>query len=284
MNCLELRTAVMPVGMTAASFDPWHCVFVEWDGHPSKGRWRVTDEERRTLHTVTNEWTDTVMPELRTVTRREAAIKSARRYLLTGHHGGRVWTKDDPTPEHLVADILLHIEALNAQAPRPNSGLRVALNNLSDHLAQKWGLRPAAYPTEYVESHTLTVQTGQRLAKNIAHDLEALAALGKRDAEAERLHEEVQRSVTADAFTTTVTSAHARAVLPLEYLSDSKISSIQGLITTKEASLLIDCYEEGIDAEVLAVLPEITPNSVAALRQMLKDDVGLEYIRAAFGS
>lgn len=284
MNCLELRTAIMPVGMTADTFASWHVIYVEWHRSAGEGKWRVTDDERQRLHTITNEWTNATLPLLNSFKRREDAIKAARRYILTGHHGGSLWTDGKPKPEHLVSDILLHIAALDAQVPRPNSGLRHSLTELREHFEEKWGTRSPAYPEEYAKSHTLTVATGRRLAKNIRQNLSALAGLGEEDRTAQKLCNRLDGSMMADAFVMPVSTLHGRDVLPREYIADSKVSSVTGLLTSAQTALLIECYEAGLEAEHLALLPVFTDESVGALRQMLADDVSDEYIQAAFGN
>lgn len=280
MSTIELRAAVLPEGMTAETYDPWHCVTVEWRG---KKNWVVTDVEKRLLHVRTNEWTETRLPELYTFTTRGSALLAARRFMYAAHVGGKMWSDGDATAEQLIHDIRKQLNALSAagNSPRPHEVADGMRKKVEEYLANLTGEGVLPYPEEF-HGAVLTNAAVEQHWKNIDRDLTALRMLHYPTAKLQEHLAQAAIAYDAEGFKYTTQVRHMDAVLPRDYLEQSKASDIAGLITRETQRLLLECYEEGVAAEYLALLPEVTEDSVRALRGMYDNDVSDEYIRAAF--
>lgn len=280
MSTIEMRAAVLPEGMTAETYDPWHCVTVEWRG---KKNWVVTDTEKRRLHVKTNEWTEARLPELYTFTTRGSALLAARRYMYAAHVGGKMWSDGEATTEQLIHDIRKQLNALSVagNSPRPHEVADGMRKEVEEYLANLTGEGMYPYPEEF-HGAVLTNATVEQHWKNIYHDTTALRALGYPTTELQEHLVRASIEYETEGFKYTTQVRHMNTLLPREYLEQSQASDIAGLITRETQKLLLECYEEGVAAEYLALLPEVTEDSVRALREMYDNDVSDEYIRAAF--
>lgn len=288
MKTLELRTAVMPLNMTAETFDAWHCLYIEFKG---KNQWQVTDIEKHRLHSVVHEWTDTTLPHLYTFKTRGEALSAARRHLYTGHVGGKLWTDGDADANHLLHDIYNHLTALSpgGNQPRPNELVDGHSKMLQEYIQKSCRLNRdktviafRAYPEEFSGITILTVPTIDRYMKNINRDIAALRALGHPMDELDELWRMLRFHLEDEGYRYTTMTRHIRRCLPKEYMEESQVSTIAGLMSSEQAYLLLEAYEEGIPAEHIAGLSsEFNRENLDALRDLL-DAVPDEYLRAAY--
>lgn len=286
MNTLELRTAVMPNNMTAETFDPWHCVYLEFKG---KNQWQVTDIEKRRLHSVVHEWTEAQLPHLYNFKTRGEALAAARRHLYTGHVGGKLWTDGEATAEHLLHDIHNHLTALSpgGNQPRPNEVVDGHRREMEQYIRERCECDKTiipfrAYPEEFSGISILTIPTIDRYMKNINRDMAALRALNYPMGKLDELWDTLTIDLNAEGYRYTTMTRHIKRCLPSEYMEESKVSTIAGLMTAEQAYLLLEAYEEGIAADHIAGLSaEFNRENLDALRDLI-DAVPDEYLRAAY--
>lgn len=282
MNTLELRAAVLPDGMTAETFDPWHCVFIEFKGGKN---WQVTDTEQRRLHNVTHEWTDTVLPHLYQFKTRGEALLAARRHLYTGHVGGKMWSDGDPTAAQLLLDIQRNLSALSVAGtqPRPSevvNGHRQEMEAYLKKTSKSTDMR--AYPEEFSKAAILTVPAIDRLMKNIDRDMAALRKLDYSMGKLDEMWRMLTSALNAEGFQYTTMTRHIRRCLPQEYMEESEVSTVAGLMTPEQAYLLLAAYEEGVEAKHIAGLSsEFTRENLDDLKELI-DSLPEEYLNAAY--